>query len=307
MSNINKILYYFKHDKRKLFSKLYIVIMRLPIIRHLIKDETYIKKNYEFATGRKLDFKNLSTFNEKLQWLKLYDRNSLYPILADKYLVREYIKNKIGNQYLISLIGVYDNAKDINWKSLPNKFVLKCNHASGTNIICQNKESLDKKKTIKILNKWLRTNYFWYSREWAYKDIKPRIICEKYMVDESGEELKDYKFFCFNGEPKLIQVDYNRFENHKRNIYDTSWNFIDVSIKYPNDESIIINKPVNLSKMLELARVLSSNFMHVRVDFYSINGDIYFGELTFYHGSGHELFNPRNLELKMGDWLTLPF
>lgn len=301
----DKIVYYFKNDPIKLITKTVLAIMRAPGIRYLISSKFYIKCSYKWRTGEKLNLSNPKSFNEKIQWLKLYDRNPMYTILADKYHVREYVSKTIGDQYLIPLIGVYDNVDDIPWDKLPTKFVLKCNHASGTNIICKDKSKLNIRDSTKKLKKWMKMNYYWRGREWAYKNIKAKIICEKYMVDESGVELKDYKIFCFHGEPKLIQVDYNRFVNHKRNLYDTSWNYIDASIEYPNDSTVHIKKPDKLEEMLELARRLSAGFPHVRVDFYSIAGKIYFGEMTFYPESGYGKFNPKELEFQMGTWMSI--
>ena len=273
----------------------------------IIPDNIYLKLRYKYYTGKKLNLKNPQTFNEKLQWLKLYDRNPLYTKLVDKYEVRKYIAETIGKEYLIPLIGVYNNVEEIDWESLPNQFVLKCTHGSGANIICSDKSKLDIEDAKKKLKKWMKKNWYWFGREWAYKNVRPRIVCEKYMVDESGTELKDYKIFCFNGEPKLIQVDYNRFSGHKRNLYDINWNYLPVSIKYPSYPNIIITKPKKLKEMLELARLLSKDYPHVRVDFYYVNNKIYFGEMTFYHGSGFEKFIPKEFEFKMGNLLKLPF
>jgi len=271
-----------------------------------LSDEQYLKLIYRAETGKKLDLENPKSFNEKLQWLKLYDRNPEYVKLVDKYEVRKYIAEKIGEEYLIPLIGVYNSVDEIDWNNLPQKFVLKCTHGSGCNIICKDKSELNINLAKKKLNKWMKKNWYWFGREWPYKYIKPRIICEKYMVDESGKELKDYKIFCFNGEPKVIQVDYNRFINHKRNLYDLEWNYMPLSIKYPNDPNKIINKPQRLGEMLNIARILSKDYPHVRVDFYSINEKIYFGELTFYHGSGFEKFEPESYNYVFGSWLQLP-
>lgn len=276
-------------------------------INKLIPDKLFLKIKFKYHIGKKLNLKNPQTFNEKLQWLKLYDRNPLYTKLVDKYEVRKYIAETIGEEYLIPLIGIYNSIEEINWNSLPNKFVLKCTHGSGANIICSDKSKLDIEDAKIKLKKWMQRNWYWYGREWPYKNVKPRIVCEKYMVDESGTELKDYKIFCFNGEPKLIQVDYNRFSGHKRNLYDINWNYLPVSIKYPSYPNIIITKPKKLKEMLELARLLSKDYPHVRVDFYYVNNKIYFGEMTFYHGSGFEKFIPKEFEFKMGNLLKLPF
>ncbi|MEC0344791.1 ATP-grasp fold amidoligase family protein [Peribacillus frigoritolerans] len=271
-----------------------------------VPDRLYLKLIYWGELGENLNLNEPVTYNEKLQWLKLNDRNPEYNIYVDKYAVRLYIEQTIGQQYLIPLIAVYDKVEEIDWESLPNKFILKCTHGSGSNVICIDKDKLDKKAAIKKLDKWMKKNWYWFGREWPYLNVKPRIVCEKYMVDESGKELKDYKIFCFNGEPKIIQVDYNRFKGHKRNLYDTDWNYIPASLQYPTDSNVKIKKPEKLNEMLELARTLSKDYPHVRIDFYYINGKIYFGEITFYHGAGLEMFNPEEFGLEMGSWIALP-
>ncbi|MBD8591098.1 glycosyl transferase [Peribacillus simplex] len=271
-----------------------------------VPDKTFLKLVYLGQTGKKLNIDNPQTFNEKLQWIKLYDRKTRYNTYADKYAVRKYVEETIGAKYLIPLYYVYDSVEDIDWEKLPDKFVLKCTHGSGSNIICEDKNSLDIEECKIKLNYWMKKNWYWFGREWSYKDIKPRIICEKYMVDESETELKDYKIFCFNGEPKLIQVDFNRHIEHKRNLFTTNWQYIDAKIKYPTQSSFNISKPNRLDDMLKCARALSSNIPHLRVDFYSINDQVYFGEMTFYHGSGFEKFEPESLALKMGSWIELP-
>jgi hypothetical protein len=271
-----------------------------------IPDKLYLKMIFPCWVGQKLNLKNPKTYSEKLQWLKLYDRKPEYSKYVDKYAVRTYISETIGEQYLIPLIGVYDSVEEIDWDSLPNKFVLKCTHGSGSNIICSDKNKLELQASKIKLNKWMKKNWFWFAREWPYKDLKPRIICEKYLADESGVELKDYKIFCFSGEPKIIQVDYNRFFGHKRNMYDTEWNYIPVSHNHLTDAEAKIKKPAKIETMLELARVLAKDYPHVRVDFYSINDKIYFGELTFYPGAGFGKFEPKEFGIKMGSWIKLP-
>ena len=219
--------------------------------------------------------------------------------------MRLYIAKTIGDTYLIPLLGIYNSVEEINWDLLPNKFVLKCTHGSGANIICMDKNKLDIQASKMKLNKWMKRSWYWFGREWSYKNVKPRIICEKYMVDESDKELKDYKIFCFNGEPKLIQVDFNRFAEHKRNIYTTDWEYVDLSIKYPNQHAFIIPKPKKLDKMLRFSRLLSKNIPHVRVDFYSVYNQKFFGEMTFYHGSGFEKFTPESYNKLLGRWIDL--
>lgn len=269
-------------------------------------DAWYLRLIFKYAVGYKLCLSNPRTFNEKLQWLKLYDRNPAYTQMVDKYKVRKYITDKIGKEYLIPLLGVWDKPEDIDFNILPNQFVLKCTHDSGTVIICKDKSKFDIGDAKNKLKKYLKRNFYYGGREWPYKNVKPRIIAEKYMVDESGYELKDYKIFNFNGKAKIISVDFDRFIKHKRNLYTTDWNFVEAQIQYPADGSIYIDKPKELKKMLELATILSAGIPHVRTDFYSINDRIFFGELTFYNGSGFSRFNPKSFGEEMGKWISLP-
>ena len=269
--------------------------------------EKYLKMLYKVRTGEELDLDFPRSYNEKLQWLKVNYYDPEYAKMADKYLAKKYVAEKIGEEYIIPTLGVWESPDEIDFDALPDKFVLKCTHNSGTGMtICTDKSSLDIKKVKKELKKGLGEVYWLRSREWSYKGIKPRIICEKYMVDESGKELKDYKIFCFNGVPRLIQVDFNRFVRHTRNIYTPDWELMDAEIKFPSDKNVTIPKPVCLDKLLELASVLSAGMPHVRTDFYIINDKIYFGELTFFHGGGFEKFTPKSLEMQLGDWLILP-
>ena len=206
-----------------------------PFLR-FIPDKYYLKKWYKFKTGKELNLKNPQSFNEKLQWLKLYDRNPNYSKMVDKYEVRQYIKKKIGEEHLIPLVGgPWKNFEDIDFTKLPDQFVLKCTHDSGSVEICKNKKEFDIEKVRKKFNYTLKRNYYYYGREWPYKNVKPRIIAEKYLLDDSGIEPKDYKIFNFNGEPRIIQVDLDRFANHRHNYYTTKWEFLDVYIDDPND------------------------------------------------------------------------
>jgi hypothetical protein len=272
----------------------------------LLPDRTFLKLQYRYRTGEKLNFEKPILYNEKLQWLKLYDRKSEYTNMADKYEVRKYISQLIGDEYLIPIYGVWDTFDDIPFDTLPDEFVLKCTHDSGGIKICQNKEKFDTAKGRNFFKRKLGKNYYWRFREYVYKNIKPRIIAEKYMVDESGVQLKDYKIFCFNGEPKIIQVDIDRFTAHKRNLYSLQWEYLPLSLCYPTDPSIIIQRPIFLELMLDLARKLSAGKIHVRVDLYNIVNKIYFSELTFFHGSGYERFNPPEWNRTFGDLMTLP-
>ena len=273
----------------------------------LIPERFYIKLIYRLNMGTWPDLKHPTTFNEKLQWLKLYDRRSEYTMMVDKVEVKKYVAGIIGEEYVIPTLGVWDNPDDIDFNSLPEQFVLKCNHNSGLGMcICKDKNKLDIEKVKKELRRGLRQNYYKYWREWPYKNVPRKILAEKYMVDESGYELKDYKIFCFNGEPHIIEVDYDRFVDHMRNVYDKEWNFIKMEIEFPNNPQHIIPKPEKLCEMLELAKKLSAGIPHVRVDFYNINNKIYFGELTFFHGSGMEEFNPSCWNEKLGHLIKLP-
>lgn len=226
--------------------------------------------------------------------------------MVDKVKVKEYVAEKIGDKYIIPTIAVWDSADEIDWDVLPSQFVMKCSHDSGGIIICKDKSKLDKKKAISIMSKGLKRRYFKQNREWPYKDVTPRIIVEAYMVDESGYELKDYKFFCFDGVPRLVQIDFDRYTNHKRNVYDTEWNLLDLLIKFPKGHERVFVKPNNYEEMLYISRKLSEGIPHVRVDLYNVNGRIYFGEMTFFHGSGLEEFTPEEWDERIGSWLKLP-
>ena len=273
--------------------------------RIFISDERKIRKLFKEKLGREVNLENPITFNDKLQWLKLYWHDPVATKCADKYRVREYVSNTIGEEYLNKLIAVYESVDEIDIDALPQSFVLKCTHGSGLNVICKDKDKINWEKKFKSMKRWLRTDYYLHEREWVYKDIKPRIICEEYMEDESGE-LKDYKIFCFNGEPKMIEVDINRFSDHRRNLYDIDWNLLDLEIDVPSDSSVDVDSPDTLDEMLALSRKLSERFPHVRVDFYNVGSKIIFGELTFFDSSGFADFDPPEYDLKFGEYLELP-
>jgi len=275
--------------------------------RFLISDEELIKKRFRDRLGREVNLVNPVKYNDKLQWLKLNWFNPLAIKCADKYEVREFVTKKIGSEYLNELYGVYESVEELNIEELPNSFVLKGTHGSGYNIIIKDKSQMDWNRECKKMRRWLRKNYFWQNREWVYKNIPPRIVAERYIEEIENGGLRDYKFFCFNGKPKIIQVDFNRYEDHKRNFYDLDWNLLDIEIKYPSDKNRKISKPETLMKMIRLSEILSEDFPHVRVDFYSVKDNIIFGELTFFHESGMGKFKPEIFEYKMGRWLDLPF
>lgn len=272
----------------------------------LVPDKIYLKYIFYRIMWYRLNLKDPKSFNEKLQRLKLYNRNPNFTKMVDKYESKKYVSDIIWKEYIIPTLWVYDSFDEINFEELPNQFVLKCTHDSGSVVICTDKKSFDKEKTKKKLKTALNHNYYYNYREWAYKNIQPRIIAEKYMVDESWVELKDYKVFCFNGEPKIIQVDYDRFSVHKRNIYDLDWKFLPFEILYPSDKNHKINRPWCLEEMVDLARKLSKGIPHVRVDFYIINNQIYFWEMTFYHGWWYEDFRPKDWDYRFWQWIQLP-
>lgn len=270
-----------------------------------IPDKEFIKLCYRCHIGKELDLENPRTYNEKLQWLKLYDRDPKYTELVDKYEVRKFIKDKIGEQYLIPLIGVWDSVEDIDFDKLPEQFVLKCTHDSGGVIICRDRSQFNVEEAKKKLSYLMKRNFYKLHREWPYKNVKHRIIAEKYMVDESGTQLKDYKFFCFNGEPKALYVASNRNIDTRFDFFDMDFNHLEFENGHKNSDDII-NRPAGFEKMKKLAKNLSANMPHVRVDFYNVNGKIYFGEFTFFHMGGFAPFIPEKYDYIFGDWLELP-
>jgi len=288
------VLTYFYDSFKKIYYK------------HFISDKKLINKKFKKRLGRNVELRNPIYYNDKLQWLKLYWHDPVATTCADKYEVREFVKEKIGGKYLNDLLGVYENVYDINLNKLPSSFVLKGTHGSGYNIICENKNQMNWNKEFVKMRRWLRNNYYWPNREWVYKDIQPRIVCEKYLSDETGNPPMDYKIFCFHGEPKLIQVDIDRFGSHKSNLYNIEWILQDVEIENLSDKNILIEKPATLNEMLDLSRKLSEDFPHVRVDFYNINDKVIFGELTFFHHGGFGKFNPPEFELQFGNYIKQP-
>jgi hypothetical protein len=269
-----------------------------------VSDLAYIKIQYFYRLHRPLSLSDPKTFNEKIQWLKIHVRNPLMRVCVDKYLVREFVKNTIGEEYLIPLIGAYSDPGQIDYETLPEQFVLKATHGSGWNLICRSKEKFDRAAAEKKMRKWLRSNFYRVGREWAYDHPTPRIVCETFISDVSGEPPVDYKLFCFHGEPKLIQVDYSRFSGHKRNLYTPEWKLLPCSLEYPN-EGDPPPPPRNLSQLLEVAAKLAASFVFVRVDLYAVEDRIYFGELTFYPGKGVERFHPAIYDERFGDLLDL--
>lgn len=271
-----------------------------------IPDNIYIYIYSSLSLGYRVDLKNPRTFNEKLQWLKLYDRKPVYTRMVDKYAVREIIAEKIGEEHLIPLVGgPWNSVEEIDFDALPEQFVLKTTHDSGGVVICRDKGSFDIEAAKAKLTKHLKRKYYYGKREWPYKNVSPRIIAEQYMEDKAGTALMDFKFFCFNGEPKVMYMSRDRAENPTTDFFDMDFNHLDMRMHDPNSEQIP-EKPANFEEMKKFAAILSKDIPHLRVDFYSINGKTYVGELTFYHNSGTTHIYPREWETIWGDWLELP-
>ena len=270
-------------------------------------DESFLKKQFNYMMGYELDLENPRTFNEKLQWLKIHNRKPEYTMMVDKYAVRQYIADTIGAEYLIPLLGVWDSPEQINFDDLPQQFVLKCNHNSGLGMcICKDKSSLDLEKVKKELKKGLQQDYYSTSREWPYKNVKRKIVCEQYMKDGKSDELMDFKFMCFNGKVQCVFTCTDRFSSDglKVTFFDCDWKKLPFERHYPASSKPIA-PPSNLKKMIELAQVLSQNHPFLRVDFYEIEGKIYFGELTFFPGSGYEEFSPFEVDEQLGKLIVL--
>lgn len=270
-------------------------------------DKTYLKLFYRGAMGKKLNLKDPKTFNEKIQWLKLYDRNPEYSKMVDKYEAKLYVADKIGEEYIIPTFGVWENFDDIDFDKLPDQFVLKCTHDCGGLVICKDKSKLDINEAREKINNCLKKEYFWGSREWPYRAVKPRIIAEAYMEDEKTGELRDYKFFSFDGEAKVMFVASERQKEGaetKFDFFDMDYNHLPFTNGHPNAD-VLPEKPATFEKMAELAGKLSVGIPQVRVDFYDVNGHIYFGELTFSHWGGMVAFEPEEWDYKLGQWINL--
>lgn len=270
-------------------------------MRYCMPDSVYLKYVFKRQLGYKLNLNNPQTFSEKIQWIKLNDHNPLYTFCADKVLVRKYVKDKIGSEYLIPIVGIYDKVDDIEWSCMPNSFVLKLNTGSGYNYICHDKEYLDIDDVKNKFNKWTKEKFYKRHKEYHYKNIEKKILCECLLEDEN---LFDYKVFCFDGSPYIIMVELGEnFQNH-RNIYYTDWTRHEGWITFPQD-NIDIPQPVCLDELLNCARLLSKGFREVRVDFYIVKNKIYFGEMTFTSGAGFSVFSSYEFDLEMGQKVNL--
>ncbi len=250
-----------------------------------------------------INFKDPKTYNEKLQYLKISDKNPLYTILVDKYKSKDYVKKIIGEKHIIPFLGIYNSFDEIDFKKLPHQFVIKCSHNCGV-VICKDAHTFDTISAKKFIDKTMKNNYYYYSREWPYKNVPRKVLVEKYMVDESGLELKDYKFFCFNGEPKLFFIASERNIDTKFDFFDMQFNHLDIIQGHPNSTRQLI-KPENFEEMVNIARALADGIKHVRVDLYNVNGTIYFGEYTFFHFGGMVPFIPERWDEIFGNFIEL--
>lgn len=294
MNKIREFFKYYKYyaDKYGLFK---------------LNDEQFLKILYKKKLNKELNLDNPKTFNEKLQWLKLNDRNPEYTKMVDKYDAKEYVASIIGKEYIIPTIGIYNSFDEINFNELPNQFVMKCTHDSGGVVICKDKSKFDIKSAKNKINSSLKENFYYSGREWPYKNVKPRIIVEKYMEEKNCSQLNDYKLMCFNGNVKYCFVCSERDNKEKGlavTFFDMNWKKMPFKRHYRNS-SKIIEKPKQFDLMIKLAETLSNDIPFVRVDFYEINGKVYFGELTFYPGSGFEEFDPDYWDEKLGDLIDL--
>lgn len=293
-----------QNHKTSILHRAYGRILR--ILSPYLPDELYLKLLFRYRTGYNLKLDTPQTFNEKLQWLKLNDIHQEYGRLVDKIEVKDFVTKTIGEKYVIPTIAIWNTIEDINWEVLPEQFVIKCTNDSGGVVVCKDKSKLDIAKAMKKLRKGWGKNYYNRNKEYPYRYVRPRIIAEQYMEDESGYELKDYKIFCFDGKPKFLFVATGRQQNDTRfDFFDLEWHHLPVLNGHPNSDTPL-QKPENFEEMLEVAHKLSKGMTQVRVDLYNVNGRIYFGELTFFHWSGMTKFEPIEWDYKFGEYIKLP-
>lgn len=288
------------------FRKILLILWHTDFVQFFVPAKYYSELEYKRYMKKKLNLKNPQTFNEKLQWLKLYDKNPLYTKLADKYEVRQYIKERIGEKYLVPIIGIYNGVDEIPFSDLPQEYVLKCTHDSGTVVIKNSHNTYSISQIKKILCFGMKRNYYYTHREWCYKYIRPRIICEQLIRTNDNQPPRDYKIFCFDGEPQFLFVASDRGRGTKFDFFDMDWNKYPVMQHYPNSE-YSITRPAAWDEMIVCARKLSSGLPHVRVDFYIDREErIFVGELTLCHFGGFEKFEPDYYDEYFGKFLTLP-
>lgn len=296
---INNLLLYFKDEK---FRFLYDVDKNKY---DDMSDEELIEKMYLYKTGKVLNLENPQYYTEKLQWLKLYDRKPIYTQMVDKIGAKLIIEEKVGKEYVVPTIGEWDSFDEINFEELPTKFILKCSHDSGSYCICRDKNTFDIKSARKKINSSLHRNYYLTRREWPYKNVPHMILAEKLLEDSSTKELIDYKFFCFNGEPKIMYISADAAKDTTTDFFDMDFKHLPIRMKDPNAK-ILPQKPLQFDEMKRIAAVLAEGIPHLRVDFYIVNNHLYVGEMTFYHMGGFTPIYPVEWDKKMGDWIVLP-
>jgi hypothetical protein len=274
------------------------------ILDPCLSDKQYYALQFLVHHKRWPDLNHPSTFNEKLQWLKLHYRDITIKECTDKRAVRSFVAQRVGKRYLVPLLGAYERADDVDFDALPSRFVLKVSHGSQWNILCSDKRILDRKAVKERLSAWLDKDYWSFGREWAYKGLKPCILCEEFISSDGHEPPPDFKFFCVQGEAKYIQVDYDRFTHHTRALYDTEWNRLPCTLHYPA-HAASSPRPECLDEMANVAMKLARNFPFVRADLYQVRHQVLFGELTFYPGRGLESFYPGKYDRVFGDCLDL--
>ena len=266
----------------------------------------YLELRYKMMAGKVLNLDNPKSFHDKLQWLKLYDHNPFYSTIVDKYEAKKYIAGKVGEEYVPRLLGLWDDFDVIDFSSLPSSFVLKCTHDSGGVVICPDKNNFDYKRAERIIERSMKRNFFLQKREWPYKNVKHRIIAEEYLSDDSGEDegLVDYKFLCFNGEPKVMYIGNDIKDDSHEDFFDMDFHHLPLQMGYPM-APVCPKKPRSFEKMKEIAQILSKDFLHIRVDFFEIDGRPYVGELTFYQNEGITLTTPPEWDERLASWIDL--
>lgn len=275
-------------------------------VLNVLSDKLYLKLLFYLKMNKKLNLKKPETFNEKLQWIKLYDRNPIYTIMADKFASKRFISKKIGEEYIVKLLGgPWYSFDEIDFEMLPESFVLKTNHDSGGVMLCKDKKNFDKDKARSFFEQHLNNKYYYSSREWPYKNIRPCIFAEELLDDGSGDAIYDYKFFCFNGEPKIMYLSRDKSEEPRTDFFDMEYNHLNMRMRDKNSD-IPPEKPDNFEEMKCLSRKISKNIPHVRVDFYTIGEKIYLGETTFFHCGGFVSIQPKEWENILGSWIELP-
>lgn len=306
MSKLNTAIMLLKND-RKAFGRAFALRMSQAPVCRILPDRLFLKIVYRLYVGEKLNLKDPRTFNEKLQWLKLNNRLPRYSEMVDKVSAKEYVSGIIGEKYIIPTLGIWDKFEDIDFDSLPKQFVLKCSHDSGSVVICKDKSTFDIMQAKERLNRGLKNDLFWFGREWPYKWLKRRILAEQYMGDKKTGELRDYKFFCFNGKCKCFKIDFDRFIRHRANYFDCDANLMKFGeLECLPDFEKEIAMPGEIRQMECLSEKLAAGEPFVRIDFYDVDGHIYFGEMTFFPASGFGPFVPKEWDEKLGDWLNLP-